>query len=360
MSHNIDHSTGRAAIAYRGEMPWHKLGRRVEDDWSIDQWADGACLNWTADKSPAYALINGAYVEVDNQYHLIRSDTKHVLSPRTVSQVYKPVQPREVLEWFDRYIKVDPRFKLDVAGSLKRGEIIWATATFQEDMSVAGDRHRANVFMSSTFDASGATVNKASMVRIVCNNTFDAAMADGNRSLVKTRHNTRFDANQVGRELATILQGFSAYKAMGDAMAAHALAVEQISKVFKTVLEIPFDAKPEDVSTRKMNQFSDLNRCYSQTNREVNDQNKGTAWNVLNAITRYVDHDRSTRGGENETEARFVSAQFGAGAAMKQKAVMVLDEMCDGDLLRAVSQKTADTGDVASILKQSFKPTLVG
>ena len=44
-------------------------------------------------------------------------------------------------------------------------------------------------------------------------------------------------------------------------------------------------------------------------------------WAALNAITRYVDHDR-TNG--NKPEAVMATSQFGAGAAMKAQAVELL------------------------------------
>jgi hypothetical protein len=67
-----------------------------------------------------------------------------------------------------------------------------------------------------------------------------------------------------------------------------------------------------------MNQFSALRSAYSATVREGTE--RGTVWTALNAVTRYVDHDRSTRNGDNQESARFDSAQFGSGAALKAQA----------------------------------------
>lgn len=144
---------------------------------------------------------------------------------------------------------------------------------------------------------------------------------------------------------------------MGDAMARVHLEKEQISKLFKAALDIPFDAKIEDVSARKMNQFEELKRCYRQTVNEGTEP--GTAWTALNAVTRWCDHDRGTRGGVSETEARFASAQFGSGAAVKAKAVAYLDETLDGELLRAAIAKTAVTKDDADLKALLAKPSAV-
>jgi phage/plasmid-like protein (TIGR03299 family) len=346
MSHNIDTSNGQSNIAFLGSRDdiWHRLGQEMKPGMGVHEWRVKSGLNWTAENVPAYAETERGAARADGWRFIVRSDTNRVLG--CVSDRYKVVQPREVLDWFEHYISVDDRFQLDVAGSLKGGEIIWATAKFNGPIDVAGDKHVARLLMTTSFDTSMPTINRATMVRVVCNNTLDCALADKAKSLVKTRHNTKFDAQRVGGELARIADGFKAYKAMGDAMAQVHLSKEHVSKLFRAVLDIPFDAKADDVSQRKLNQFDELRRAYRATCNEGTEP--GTAWAALNAVTRYVDHDRSTRGGGSETEARFVSAQFGSGATLKEKAVAYLT---DEDLLKQVSAATAGAMDDASLIR---------
>lgn len=326
MSANIN------SIAYLGSRKdvWHRFGNEMKEGMSIDDWAREAGLDWEAVKVPAIAALEGAsfdhlpddqrFRKVEERNFVVRSDNGHPLG--YVSDRYQPVQPREVLEWFERYISVDDRFKLDVAGALHEGETIWATATFRDKLDVAGDAHLARVLMTTTYDASGATTNQGTMTRVICENTLRAALTD-NRAVVRTRHNTKFDADKVGRELAAIAQGFATYKAVGDALAMNEMAKDEISRLFKDVLDIPFEAEPEDVSARKLNQFSALNAAYRETLREG--AKPQTAWAALNAITRYVDHDRPTRGnGISAEEKQFTSAQFGSGDAIKAQAMSLL------------------------------------
>jgi phage/plasmid-like protein (TIGR03299 family) len=276
-----------------------------------------------------------------------------------MSNQYQPVQPAEIFDWFEQYLSADKdHWQMDVAGALLQGERIWATASYNGGIEVAGANHRAYLLMTTSFDGTMATINSATMVKVVCNNTLQASLADSGKSRVTTSHRTKFDAARVGKELARVASGFAAYKAMGEAMAQRHLENDQIAHLFKHVLDIPFETKKDDLSTRKQNQFDDLSRCYGQTVKEENDVHRGTAWAALNAVTRYVDHDRSTRGGSDATEQRFVSAQFGSGAALKAKAVTYLDDMCDGDLLRAVASKTSDEADVSAMLKQSFRASI--
>lgn len=329
--HNIDMTNGRANIAFIGSRQdiWHRLGQEMAPGMSVQEWAKAAGLDWQAIKVPAIAALDGAQFDhiepskrfqvVDGQFHVVRSDNGRPLG--YVSDRYQPVQPSDVLGWFERYISVDDRFQLDVAGSLRGGEIIWATATYKDKLSIAGDAHSARLLMTTTFDGSGATINQGTMTRVVCNNTLNVAVAD-DRAVIRTRHNTRFDAARVGRELAQIAKGFASYSAMGEAMAQNEMAASDVSAFFKACLDIPFDTKEADVSSRKLNQFQALRNAYGATVREGTQS--GTAWAALQAITRYVDHDKDTRGGDSQDEARFTSAQFGSGAQLKSKAMDLL------------------------------------
>jgi phage/plasmid-like protein (TIGR03299 family) len=326
MAHNIDMSNNRANIAFRGSRRdvWHRLGQEMQPGMSVDEWAKAAGLDWTALKVPALADKRGIGTHdlelVPDRFFNVRSDTGYVLG--FMSDRYMNVQPRDVLAWFERYVSVDPRFELDVAGSLKSGEIIWATATFNGDTTIAGEKHTARLLMSTTFDGSGATTNQATITRVVCNNTLNAAQFD-KRAVIRTRHSTQFKPATVAKELAAVAQSFEVYKLMGDALAQAELSREAVADFFKDCLDIPRDAQPDDISTRKANQYQDVARAYHTTIAEG--AQEGTAWATLQAITRYVDHDRSTRNGNgNEDEARFTSATFGSGQALKGKAMELL------------------------------------
>jgi phage/plasmid-like protein (TIGR03299 family) len=273
------------------------------------------------------ALRNVAPRANDRSF-MVRSDNGAMLGDNVVSDVYQPVQPAEVLAWFDQYISVDDRFKLDVAGSLKGGSIIWATALFRDPLTVAGDLHSARVLMSTTFDATQATRNQMTTTRVVCNNTLRMAHSDKHDAVVSTRHNTRFDAKKVAGELAQLAQSIATFKKIGDAMAGVYMSAAEVSAFFKLCLDIKPEDKPEDISTRKMNQFRALSQAFTTTRRERGVRNGDMSapidvWTALQAVTRYADHDRVSINGDNG-EKQFLSAQFGSGDTFKGKAMELL------------------------------------
>lgn len=329
MAHNLNQAEdGQYSIAFLGSRNdvWHRLGQEMKEGMDTTEWAKEAGLDWEAEKYPAYfgtfhqEGMEG-YHKVNNGYHIVRKDTNYPLG--YVTNRYKIVQPKEVLDWFQQYISVDDRFALDVAGCLKNGEIVWATAKYNGDITVAGDNHHARLLMTTSYDGTGSTINKMTMTRVVCNNTLDVALFSGNKATVKTTHSAKFDAKKVGEELSNLAASIQSYKTFGDAMVQVHMSQEQVEEFFKSTIGWKAD---EDQTTRKENQYRELVNAYNDTVKEGTQPE--TMWCALNAVTRYVDHVRQTRdtNGAGEDESRFLSAQFSSGAAMKKKAVEVLTQ----------------------------------
>jgi phage/plasmid-like protein (TIGR03299 family) len=341
MSHNIENRNGVYSFAFTGERSeiWHRLGTELDAGAGRQEWLDAAGLTYRVEKVPAIASLNSPdfdhiapekrFVETDKRF-LARQDNGHVLG--IAGDGYQVVQPVDVWEWFEQYITVDDRFHIDAAGVLGSGERLWITARFNGSLDVAGDRHVPRLLMSTSFDASQATRNEATMTRVVCQNTLRAAHMNA-KALIKTRHNTRFDGKAVHDELGQIAQSFVEFKAIGDAMAQTAMTQKSVETFFATLLGIPADAKASDISTRTRNIALDLGASYRKTQSERNTRDND-AWSALQAVTRYVDHDRTVRNAPNETVGRFDSGTFGSGDAMKGKAMSLLLPMVDPSLFR--------------------------
>lgn len=324
MSHELDDSTGDYAIAYAGETPWHRHGTPAQAGWTLDDWITNARVGYEVIRVPAYAPdASGALRVVDNAFFNMRSDTQAILGTQTHTERRVEVQPREIFHFIDSFVRSDPRFSMSVMGAIKQGAQVWATAAFNGAYDIGGDRHQAYLIGRTGFDGSLATHLYMTMVKAVCANTL--ALGWDKRAMVTVRHTTKFDAKAASAALARMAQAADAYKQVGDALAQHVMTQEAVKDFFLAVLDIPKDAKPDDISTRKTNQYADLARDYRQSVAEG--CGDSTAWACLNAVTRYADHSRSTRGADDnggEDAARFVSSQFGSGALLKDKAMGLL------------------------------------
>jgi phage/plasmid-like protein (TIGR03299 family) len=205
-------------------------------------------------------------------------------------------------------------------GSLDDGRRIWVQASFAGEQTIGGSAHRAKLLASTTFDGSSCTRLQGCMKTVVCENTIRMAMGES-APMIDVRHSTKFDGAKAVKQLATIAAGFAAFKQIGDALAGHIMPSDQLSAFLRDVLDIPADAKKEDVSTRKQNQRQAIIDALmvSCNERAVKVSTGIDAFTALQAITRYVDHDRDA----GDTENRL----FGSGAALKDKALGLLMPM---------------------------------
>ena len=58
MAHEIDQSTGKPAIAYVGEEPWHGLGQKLPAGASIETLLRAARLEWELKRRPVQYLVD--------------------------------------------------------------------------------------------------------------------------------------------------------------------------------------------------------------------------------------------------------------------------------------------------------------
>ncbi len=59
MSHDIDESTGKPAIAFVGAKPWHGLGQHLPEGQPVEVWPAAARLDWELKRLPVPYLVSG-------------------------------------------------------------------------------------------------------------------------------------------------------------------------------------------------------------------------------------------------------------------------------------------------------------
>jgi phage/plasmid-like protein (TIGR03299 family) len=314
MAHEIDTTTGRPAIAFVGDTPWHGLGTELAPGAALEVWAQEAGLNWTAERSPLFRSNGrGALTVVHGRQALYRSDTGGDLG--IVSNGYQVVQPAEVLEFY-RTLTEGMGLRLEVAGALSAGKKVWALAKTGESLMLPGDDEvRGYVLLATSYDGTMATVATRTSVRVVCNNTLSLAVGpDGQKADVRIPHHSTFNADQVRGQLGLAdSAAWSLFQEKATATAARKVSREEAVKFFMDVL-YPGD---EDVDTKgKLKVIETLETlrigAVGQHTLAAND----TAWGLVNAITYFADHAR----GEKVPGSRLNKAWFGDGDQMKRRA----------------------------------------
>lgn len=333
MAHMIDTTTGRAAMAYTGQTPWHGLGQALTPGADVDTWTREAGLGYTVLESPVQ-YTTPATTEPQTwpaRKVLHRSDTGAPLA--VVSDSYHVVQPAEVMDFFRKLVDLGG-FQLETAGALSDGRRVWALASVGDAAPVVDrDLVRPYLLLGTSYDGTMATVAKFTAIRVVCNNTITAAVggyAGGRvikgesetstgylRSAVRVLHSERFDADAVRLQLGIVAGAWESFLVQSRQLAGVPMDTLQADK-FLAELLAPYhtSAKPLQDSKayrRALELFS--GRAIGADLPGV----AGTRWAMLNAITQLVDHER---GRSNNT--RMESAWFGAGAALKARAAELL------------------------------------
>jgi phage/plasmid-like protein (TIGR03299 family) len=309
-------STGKAAMAYVGDTPWHGLGQRLTQDSSIETWAEESGLAFqlataTVNFDIPPTAWNGMRTE-RLAYHgkkvMYRADTKEPLG--LVSNSYKIVQPIEVLEFFRDMVGTIAH--LETAGVLRNGAHYWALARMDGEFAVAGDKVNPYLLLASSCDGSLATQARLTPVRVVCNNTMQIAIGAGMQSVVQVRHNSVFDPASVKARLGEFNDAFKTFEQTAKVLAGIKLSSAQAQNVFTKILGGD-EKKPSRAAARALTLFEG-----SGIGAEL-ESAKGTAWGALNAVTQLLDWETA-----RTNDARLANAWFGGGVNVKAKVAEAL------------------------------------
>lgn len=319
MSHELDFTTGQAAIAYRGNVPWHGYGFEMPANAPIETWLEAAKLNWEVRQRPVWTQLNEdtPTTKIERMRALVRSDTGDVLS--VVGDKYKVVQPREVLEFFRDLVK-DQGFEIETAGALAGGARVWALAKTGESFKAGkDDAVAAYLLLATSYDKKFATTAQFTGIRVVCNNTMTIALNQGEHqgdsTVFRVPHCTEFDAFSAKAQLGLLGGGWQQYQTDVQKLVATPISKDDAIKFF---LELSgFDKAKTLEEQTTVNYFTrKLLTSYEHAPGQQLTSADGTLWGVVNAVTHFTDHVRRAR----DRGSRVNSSWFGPSAQMKRDA----------------------------------------
>jgi len=325
MAHEIEIRNGVASMMYAGETPWHKLGQHVETEVTAAAAIKLAGLDWNCISKPLYtagdADVDGIPVigkMVPGIQAIVRSDDKKVLG--TVGDRYHIIQNKECFDFLDDVIG-SGQAVYHTAGALRGGSQIFMTVKFPNDVKIGDDIIEKYLLLTSSHDGSLALEARWTPTRVVCANTLGMALNERTTNNIKIRHTQNYRTKV--EEARNVLQLTDIYYSrmeeefnrMLDAEFGHA----QMTKLAEDLL--PADGTP---STRTKNIRNKIVELFytGKGNKAV----AGTKWAAFNAVTEYADHFISIRNKEddNTDERRMLSAIYGSGQDLKQKAYNLL------------------------------------
>jgi phage/plasmid-like protein (TIGR03299 family) len=330
MAHELHYSEklGRYAVYVCADHPsWHKLER-----------PNIGILTWEG----VYDEIDGFETEVNqleyqglpvDAWGVFRTDSNTLIS--TCGKSYEPHPMKYGFSWVDSLLNQENGIHYSSAGILGNGEKYWLMARVpQADISVMDrDKHESYLLFVTSFDGTIPTTVKLVNTCVVCQNTLSMGLREkGAAHKVRHTKNSKAKLNEVKDLMTSALASADVIKEKFETLARR----EMTEPIFNDVLNRLFPVKNADgPNTRRNNTLNSIIDIYeSGINAEAFPEFQGSAYQLLQAITDYTDHERGVRKTEGKTLSenalRSESALFGSGANFKETALEVLLECTNG------------------------------
>lgn len=320
MAHNLNYTNGR--YSYMGRRPaWHDLGD-VRGEWF--SWADICANRMLAYSVEKRQLLNPANGQPVEAFGTFRSDNGAFLG--AVGRDYTVIQHEAGFAMIDHLINSLDGAHYETAGALGAGEVVWGLANLNRSLEVVpGDVHEEYLLFSTAHDGSRSHEYRLTRTRVVCQNTLNAALSYKAENGLRVRHtkNAHERLSTMHDLIEELNQDTQDVTEKMRNLAGRLTTRETAEKIFDRLFpKTKRDNGREESSAVRTNMLRDILARFESNDRNAFPEVRGTAYNLLNAITEYTDHFRTSRGGE-----RSASALFGSGDALKSKAFNVIYEV---------------------------------
>jgi phage/plasmid-like protein (TIGR03299 family) len=312
MSHDLEMQDGKVAFALRGAPAWHNLANKLfSADENIDTktMLDSALLsNWDIQllevENPA------GYNNDKTNYFVTRTNPfgngKDILG--VVGQRYKVVQNEQLFEFGDNLLHGGASW--ESAGSIKGGRLVFGSLVipreFTLDENGANDKTTTYLLVHTSHDGSVSLQASITPVRVVCQNTLNLALGAVKQSF-KLRHTQSIDGKlQIAREaLGLTYQYMDLFEQEAKALFETAVTDLEFNKIITAIYPKPEKDNKKAIK-RWENNISLINDIYFDSPTQQNI--KGNAWGVFNALTEKLDYFGQVRKSANTSETQFANA----------------------------------------------------
>lgn len=340
MSHQLNYNdaTGKHSFFSVKEKAWHGLGTIVDAYPNSREALQFAGLDYTVEKRPLFTYDNENHaaneatgikipeLSVPDYFATVRTDNEAVLG--VVGKDYEVVQNTDAFCFFDSIMGGDG-IMYETAGALGKGERIFITAKLPGYIRVGKDDCLEKyLFLTTSHDGFGSVMAAFTPVRIVCNNTLNAALRNHSGS-IKIRHT----ANAKERlEQAHKLMGISnrlseEMEEIFNQWTRRSVTDNQLKKLIQQAL-VPNKDALAALQKGKMDECSAYyrNMCENAFNYAMVNETqqmtttRGTLFGAYNGITGYFQNVRKYK---DET-AKLKSVMFGGIAQQRAQSAFDL------------------------------------
>ncbi len=338
MAHDLAVIGGKHAMFVVGkrEDAWHKLGQRCDSAVNWEEAMSLAKLDWGVVKTQNYARNPQGHVIPVSSYSIFRDNDGAELASN-VGEGFTVKQNRECFQFVDDLLQDNGGAHYDSAGALGNGATIWcAVRVPRADIAVNGeDKSESYLVFTTAHDGSMAHTAALSSVRVVCRNTLRQALST-NTGILRIKHtknaNARFE--DARRTMDGVVMDAKKLQAKLQMLATRRITRESLTAVMDRLF--PKSTEKDQNQTRRENTLADVLGLYESNDNNAFPAIRGTAYNLLNAVTEYTDHYRTARitdarQGYSIEQARAENAVIGTGERLKSSALAVIEELTADD-----------------------------
>jgi phage/plasmid-like protein (TIGR03299 family) len=308
-------------------LPWHGEGTPLDGPATWGDAVKHGGLDWLVDERPVYyageTRPDGApsFHEIPDRFAVVRSDTGNTLG--VVSGNYRPIQNKDLFDFVDPLI-AENEASFRTAGVIGKGERVWALAKLADTIDVrAGDRLDFYLLLTAAHDGKHSADFMLTTVRVVCENTFNAAYGQAGesaRGVVRVKHtgDVKAKMQEAHRVLGISRQSIAKINADVTALVNASITTEASNKVLEFVFATPSPRpaeRPEDFASRVGKVVALRQRSYELAFTGKGNGG-GTLWDLVNGVTDLVDHELVTR----SRKSALLYTQEGEGARLKARA----------------------------------------
>jgi phage/plasmid-like protein (TIGR03299 family) len=337
MAHNLNFNeqTGQHSFFSVKEKAWHGLGKIIQDYPTSAEAIRYAGLDYDVSKEDIYTIAynsDGQRMDftkrIKSHFSTIRKDTGDVLG--VVGKDYQIVQNRDAFSFFDSIVGGDG-IQYETAGALGNGERIFITAKLPDYIKVGrADLIEQYLFLTTSHDGFGSITAAFTPVRIVCNNTLNAAMRSKTNA-IKIRHTANAKerleqahkvmgiSNRLSAELDTIFNHWATVR-ITDPEVRKLIQLAMVPN--KEVLQNLNAGKDDDLSTCFKNMVDTVYEYAMNNPTQLQETTEGTLFGTYNAVTGYFQNVRNYK----DQEAKVKSLFFGGTAQLRTQAAF---NLCD-------------------------------
>jgi phage/plasmid-like protein (TIGR03299 family) len=324
MAHNIsfNEKTGKHSFFSVKEKAWHGLGQIVQDYPTSKEALQFAGLDFEVVKLPnIHRIADGTEIVSDNSFFTYRTDTCAVLGDK-LGRDYSIVQNVDAFSFFDAIVGGDG-IQYETAGALGKGEKIFITAKLPGYIKVGKDDYiEKYLFLTTSHDGSGSITAAFTPIRIVCQNTLNAALHNSTNTIkirhtanvqdrLKEAHKVMGISNGLAVEMEQIFNQWTKVRITDkEVMQLIKLAMAPSREVLKGIKD------GTELSTAFTNICDNAFLYAMSSPTQQTDTTKGTLFGAYNAITGYFQNVKEFK----DDEAKVQSVLFGTGLLRTQAA----------------------------------------